>query len=75
MPISCDVVHVCSRTRVIRVVVRSYYASTVTHRCSVRICAVVSNYVASNLIVYSTRHALSRRYCTGTGVPGVSLRG
>ena len=75
VPICRDVVYVRISTRVVRAVVRSYYACTVTHTCSVRMCAVVSNYGASMLIVYSTGHALSRRYCTGTGVQGVPLRG
>ena len=64
-----------SSTRVVRAVVGNYYACTVAHTCSSSIRAVARNSGASILIVYSTRHALGGRYCTGTGVPGVPLRG
>ena len=64
-----------SSTRVIRAVAGNYYACTVVHRCSSSARAVVSNSGASILIVYNTRHALGGRYCTGTGVQGVPLRG
>ena len=70
-----DVVYVYIRTRVVLAVCRTYYACTVTHTCSVRIRAVVSNYGPSALIVYSTRHAVAGRYCTGTCVRGVSPKG
>ena len=75
MPIGCCVAYVYSSTRVVRGVVYRYYACTVAHTCSSSICAVVSNCGARILIVYSTRHALGGRYCTGTGVQGVTLRG
>ena len=75
VPTGCCVAYVYSSTRVVRAVVYGYYACTVAHTCSSSIRAVVSNSGASILIVYSTRHALGGRYCSGTGVQGVPLRG
>ena len=75
VPIGRDVVYVYNSTRVARGVDRSYYACTVTHTCSVRIHAIVSNCGAIILIRYSTQHTQGCRYCTGTGVRGVPLRG
>ena len=47
VPIGRGVMYVYSSTRVVCAVSCGYYACTVMHTCSVRICAVVSNYGAS----------------------------
>ena len=66
--VSLRVLRVYSSTRVARAVIGNYYACTVAHTCSSSIRAVVRNFGASILIVYSTRYALGGRYCSGTGV-------
>ena len=75
MPISHGVAYVYSSTRVVRAVVGGYYACIVAHTCGGSIRAVLSNSGVSILSVYSTRHALGCRYCIGTCVRGVPLRG
>ena len=74
VPIGGGVTYVYSTTRVLPAVVGSYCACIVAYMCIGSIHAVVSNCGASFLILYSTRHALGGRYCTGTGIRGVPLR-
>ena len=51
-----------------RLSVVAEYVCTVAHTCSIRTDAVVSNYSARILMVYSALYALGNRYCTGTRV-------
>ena len=75
MPIGRGLAYVYSGTRVVSAVFGNYYACIVPQACSSSIGAVVNNYGASILTVYSTQHAIGGRNCIGTGVRGVPLRG